>query len=499
MSQIMASEATHEESEALAVLVRVIKEGHSDWIRSIAITPVRASSPSQRLRKSLPAETFSASDVRTAVTLLANHGLALPFSFGDLVLLKPHLLNGYAAAVIRAARAHTDEIGCVAEDDVFNRKIDFEGVERLEEADEDLLLRAMVQTFLDRSLCIAETTSEGKQLIFPSQYRREREIAEYPDVYVSYTFSGELATIYTTLVVRLWYSQEFENKELWKDAAEFRTATGHTAGLVMKKTGEGLATLSVFFDVKVPDDLKVVLIRYVHQHLRRFARDVTRDRRYVCSNCAKRVTDQEAVRERLAGGKDFIYCQRCDEKVPLIDHIERRLESDPVAREVLRMDEVANRELDTQALEQILVGHMLAICGEANQIFRPTAMFDQGIDGEVEFKVGTGKKAKGKTVFKATGKKIYVQLKSGGSYLRFRQWDQSMIFDIPKDRHIEYWTEQDSDVYLVIRDAEESIRWMNVTTYFKTRKDKKSRQIVFDGEKLDAAAVLRARDRHTRR
>ena len=33
------------------------------------------------------------------------------------------------------------------------------------------------------------------------------------------------------------------------------------------------------------------------------------------------------------------------------------------------MDETATRELDTQALEQILIGHMMAIAGEANQIF----------------------------------------------------------------------------------------------------------------------------------
>ncbi|MCP3995785.1 MAG: DUF4365 domain-containing protein [bacterium] len=444
----------------------------------------------QRLRKDLPGENFGESDVRTAVTLLSNHGLVQPFDFGDLVLLKPHLLNGYAAAVIRAARAHTDEIGCVAEADVFDRSIDLEGVERLKEPDEDLLLRAMVQTFLDRSLCIAETTSDGKQLIFPSQYRREREIAEYPDVYVSYTFSGELATVYTTLVVRLWYSQEFENKELWKDAAELVTSKGHVAGLVMKKTGEGVATLSVFFEVQVPDELKVVLIHYVHQHLRRFAREVTRDRRYVCPNCGKPVMDQDAVRRRLAAKRAFIYCQVCDEKVPLIDHIERRLESDPVAREVLRMDEVASLALDTQAKEQILIGHLLAICGEANQIFRPTVMADYGIDGEVEFRDDEGN---------ATGRKIYVQLKSGRSYLRLRKRDQKMIFDAPKARHLEYWTSQNADVYLVIYDVEKTILWMNVTAYLETRKDKKSRQIVFTGDKLDAAAVLKTRERHRRK
>jgi hypothetical protein len=53
------------------------------------------------------------------------------------------------------------------------------------------------------------------------------------------------------------------------------------------------------------------------------------------------------------------------------------------------MEETATRELDTQALEQILIGHMMAVCGEANQIFRPVTMLDDGIDGEVEFKTTT--------------------------------------------------------------------------------------------------------------
>ncbi len=55
------------------------------------------------------------------------------------------------------------------------------------------------------------------------------------------------------------------------------------------------------------------------------------------------------------------------------------------------MDETATRELDTQSLEQILIGHMMAIAGEANQIFRRVTMFDHGIDGEAEFKDNDGK------------------------------------------------------------------------------------------------------------
>ncbi|MCP4531621.1 MAG: hypothetical protein GY831_10365, partial [Delftia sp.] len=41
----------------------------------------------QRLRHALPDDAFGAAEVRTAVTLLANHGLVMPLEFGDLVLL----------------------------------------------------------------------------------------------------------------------------------------------------------------------------------------------------------------------------------------------------------------------------------------------------------------------------------------------------------------------------------------------------------------------------
>ncbi|MFZ4765314.1 MAG: DUF4365 domain-containing protein [Roseimicrobium sp.] len=97
------------------------------------------------------------------------------------------------------------------------------------------------------------------------------------------------------------------------------------------------------------------------------------------------------------------------------------------------MDETATRELDTQAREQILIGHMMAIVGEANQIFRQVAMSDHGIDGEVEFKDNDGK---------ASGKRIYIQLKSGNSYLRTRKGDGSEVFDVKDDRHLEYWISQ---------------------------------------------------------
>lgn len=145
-----------------------------------------------------------------------------------------------------------------------------------------------------------------------------------------------------------------------------------------------------------------------------------------------------------------------------------------------------DRILDTQSREQILIGKMLEICGRAGQIFRPTSQFDVGIDGEIEFKDKEGV---------ASGDRIYVQLKSGPSYLRYRQRDQKLIFDIHKERHISYWQKQRYDVFLVILDGDDVLRWMNVSAYLKERHDKASRQIEFDGELLDVAAVLSMRDK----
>lgn len=217
---------------------------------------------------------------------------------------------------------------------------------------------------------------------------------------------------------------------------------------------------------------------------------MTCDRCYVCQYCGKPVQDHDEVRKRLAAKKDFILCQGCDEKVSLLDFIEQRLKSDPVARKILTMEETATRQLDTQALEQIQIGHMIAIAGEANQIFRPVTMFDYGIDGEVEFKDNGGR---------ASGKRIYIQLKSGNSYLRSRKNDGREVFDVKNERHLEYWISQPVDVYLVLRQQGEmsgdgTIRWMNVTRTFKNRKDKQSRQIVFEGHKLDMNEVWKVRD-----
>jgi GTPase SAR1 family protein len=126
-------------------LLAEIKNAVLEMTEQKSIRLLRFAELCQRLEQVLPKDRIGEADVRTAVGLLANHGLVMSLKFGDLVLLRPSIFNAYASAVVRAARANRDEIGSVAEGDVFDRKIDLEGVERLDPADEELMLRALVQ------------------------------------------------------------------------------------------------------------------------------------------------------------------------------------------------------------------------------------------------------------------------------------------------------------------------------------------------------------------
>jgi hypothetical protein len=137
----------------------------------------------------------------------------------------------------------------------------------------------------------------------------------------------------------------------------------------------------------------------------------------------------------------------------------------------------------------ILAGHAIAIAAEAGQIYRPVAWADWGIDGEIEFKDEKGE---------ASGRRVYMQLKSGDSYLCHRRRDGVEVFTIKKKRQAEYWLKQAYLVMLVIRTSDGKIRWMNVSEYLK-RHGADTKQIIFEGEPFTALNVVKLRDRVLRK
>lgn len=443
----------------------------------------------QRLELQLPDESFSIDQMRAVVGLLAGPGIIWQLEFGEFVLLQPERINSYAGAVIRSVRAHTEEIGCIAEEDVLAGKLDYQDVKRLPRDEEEIVLRAMHQTLVDHGLCLREHTEHGTLLIFPSYFKRERpRIDAHPVVLVTYRFSGALDEIYATLIVRLHHTSAFERDRLWRFAADYKTPAGKRLGLKMSKKGEGAGELEVYFDPGVSDDVQVTFIRYIHEHLKVRAQDVVRLRHYVCQHCGASIDNRNAIEARLAEGLRDIVCVACERRVMLWDLIEEKFASEEFQGRVRELEERAKASIDNESRELILVGHMYAIAGEAGQIYRQYTNSDHGIDGEVEFKDYEGK---------ASGKRLYIQLKSGDSYLRKRKEDDAEIFTLKKPRWADYWQRQAYPVMLVIRTSDGTIRWMDVSEYLKRETDeggKPVKHIVFDGEPLTASNLFRMRD-----
>jgi len=201
------------------------------------------------------------------------------------------------------------------------------------------------------------------------------------------------------------------------------------------------------------------------------------------------VQDRRAIQTRLDRGLKDILCLTCEKRVLLWDLIEEKFASEEFQRRARELEELAKAAIDNESRELILVGHAYAIAGEAGQIYRQYTNSDHGIDGEIEFKDSLGK---------ASGKRLYLQLKSGDSYLYHRERDGAEVFQIKNPRHAEYWQQQAYPVMLVIRTSEGSIRWMDVSAYLKRESQggkKQVKQIVFEGEPLTALSVRTMRDK----
>lgn len=439
-------------------------------------------------------EHFTDEQLKAVVSLLAGPGVVWELKFGSWVLLQPERINAYAQAVIRTLRDDEHERGCILEEKVLRGELTYtSSMPRLPQDEERIVLLAMHQTLVERGLCLREHDPQGKRptlLVFPSYYRRERpDLVGHPAVFVSYRFNGFLDDIYATLVVRLHHTEPFNQAELWRYAADFTTASGKRLGVKLTRRAEGAGELEVYFDPAISVDDKMVFSKYVHEHLLQKAQDVERLRHYVCPHCGTPVGNRTVAMKRLSDGKRDILCVSCENRVPLWDELEERFGSPEIQKKVRALQEQAKIVLDNESKERALVGDVISTVALAGQLSREFSVSDHGIDMEIEFKDDSGE---------ATGKKLYLQLKSGDSYLKTRQRDDAEIFTLRDERHVRYWMAQAFPVLLVIRNSAGEVRWMEVRDWLKRESDdgrKKVTQLVFDGERFDVMSVRRWRDR----
>jgi hypothetical protein len=310
--------------------------------------------------------------------------------------------------------------------------------------------------------------------------------------------------------VRLHHTEPFQQDQLWRRAADFKTNTGKRLGLKLTRRGPGAGELELYFDPTIAIEEKIIFCKYVHEHLLEHARDVERLRHYVCARCGTPVGNREVAMRRVndwlqgrpeqvgagAGSTSnearkelpTIVCVGCEQRVPLWDEMEQCFASPEIQQRVHEMQEASKIVLDNESKERALVGEVISTVALAGQICREFNVSDHGIDMEIEFKDDN---------HEATAQKLYLQLKSGDSYLRHRK-DDTEVFVIKDERHVRYWMAQAFPVLLVIRSSDGEVRWMEVRDWLKDASDKGTKpvkQIVFAGERFDVMAVRRWRDK----
>jgi transcription elongation factor Elf1 len=188
-----------------------------------------------------------------------------------------------------------------------------------------------------------------------------------------------------------------------------------TMGIKMLRNDDGRGTLLVHYGKGVPMQEQVIFANYIHEHLIEKAVEPERQRYFVCPHCDTPVTNREIAMRRLEeSGKDArIICVNCERHMPLWDALEERFASEEVKAQVALLQKQERIELDSRRKGKLLALEVAARITSADQkCFEVPGVEDEGLDMEVEFTEADGS---------GSGKRLYLQLKAGNSYLRRRK------------------------------------------------------------------------------
>jgi len=268
-------------------------------------------------------------------------GLIQRTFFGDLILLKPELLNGIASDIIDAARKHPDGLGCVPIARILSRGIQLNNDQALSELDQIYLLHSTVAAFLELGIALGQDDN----LVFPSKFNRQMPpLREDHDVEVEYHFQGPIDNLYTTLVIKLYYGGAFKLKGLWKNAAEFTNDALQAFGFQLHTRGDGRGVVSVFFSSTFPIQDKILLIKTINSHFKSWNIQSKLQSVYRCAECGEPIRDTLALERALAANRDQMPCLYCFNPISLGDEWAAMLESDSQVDAAVRaMEQMAQQ------------------------------------------------------------------------------------------------------------------------------------------------------------
>jgi len=253
-------------------------------------------------------------EFRVCVGRAQARGLIRRFSFGDLILLRPEVLDAYAAAVLHAAGADSRGLGEIQESVVRDAEFTIPSDSRLgDQETERLLLIATIEDLLRHEVAIREDSDQGAYLVFPTETRHRLVLRLELKPWCRFSFEGPVQHVWATLIVRLAHSGVFVRDAVGDDCAIFR-AGGESLALRLATPDEGEATIHLLTEAAEPDHLERLLERFVDSHLRRRAiwNSVVRAGLMVCPGCGFIVPDALMV---ALGSVDSFNCPRCPQRI----------------------------------------------------------------------------------------------------------------------------------------------------------------------------------------
>lgn len=285
----------------------------------------------------------------TCIGRVESRDLIRRLHFGGLVLLQPELLDTYASAMVNAARDEPDGLGFISEDKALEGSFGLSEDERIGDPNQEkLLLIATVEELLRHEVALKETTEQGTDLIFPSQFTRERPDApDIPGKRVTFTFEGPLQSIYASLAVRLAHSSFFQRQTMWRNAAAYLASVGGSCGIYLRELEEGRGELTLFYDKQAQPLVRSQFETYVAEHLRLRALPGTVARRAIriCALCGFVLPD-ELVQGRLDRGMTTIRCPLCEKSTLSLSDEEPSAQAEAAVTEMNRQaDEHRDRSV----------------------------------------------------------------------------------------------------------------------------------------------------------
>ena len=267
---------------------------------------------------------FTDADMMTAVRHLANYGYVhvLRTSHGEeRVLLAPEVLNNLAASFVLEARRNPKGLGSLEEKRLLAGQYPFPELETLRPQEQETLLDSTAHLFLKRNICFRESDPLGGQayLVFPELINLKKPLVnngQSVEDGVSYTVSGAVEHLYSSLVVLLGYTPMFARTDQWRRQAQYVFGEGLICGFRLDAERDGELDFVLFFGTEVERPARMLFQGLFESFLFRRNLTVYRFEPVLCTS--NHMLNRAIVREQSRAGKSFAFCPECGGKVTLV-------------------------------------------------------------------------------------------------------------------------------------------------------------------------------------